>query len=54
MHRMKKTNIKAKRLVNVINYNTRGRFFTTKWEEVDPSIVIFKLTKNSISRLVIN
>lgn len=48
MYLMKRTHIKAKRQVNVPNYNTRGRFFTTKWEDVDPSIVLIMI-KHSVN-----
>jgi len=38
---MKKVNLKAKRLVNVVQYNAKGRNVVSKWEEVSPFMVIY-------------
>jgi len=38
---LKKSNLKAKRLVNVVQYNANGRNVVPKWEEVSPFIVIY-------------
>jgi len=36
MVQLKKVNLKAKRLVNVVQYNAKGRFIVPKWEEINP------------------
>lgn len=36
MVQLKKVNLKAKRLVNVVQYNAKGRYVVPKWEEINP------------------
>ncbi len=38
MNALKKSNLKAKRLTQVTQYSTKGKFTTTKWEDVDVSV----------------
>ena len=39
MVQIKKVNLKAKRLVNVVQYNAKGRFVVPKWEDINPFMV---------------
>lgn len=51
---MKKANLKAKRLVNVVQYNAKGRNVVPKWEDVSPFIVNFYLSLYKKSRQMTN
>lgn len=37
MHSLKKVNLKAKKLTQTTHYNSKGKYVTSKWEDVDPS-----------------
>jgi len=37
MNSLKKVNLKAKKLTQTTHYNAKGKYITSKWEDVDPS-----------------
>jgi len=39
MNSLKKVNLKAKKLTQTTHYNAKGKYITSKWEDVDPSSV---------------
>jgi len=46
MSSLKKVNLKAKKLTQVTHYSTKGKYVTSKWEDVDPNAVKKKKDKN--------